>query len=81
MVTDSALYISQLKTVSANSGSNAYVRKWAQLWLDEIEFQVGLTSRSRETLTRLNVCSYIEPEQATALSLPFNHHAASQPAG
>jgi|GEM_PF-406690 len=57
MNTDSVLYVTQLKTILSCGQENAYLKKWAQLWLKEIAYQTELTSRSRETLLRLN-CSY-----------------------
>jgi hypothetical protein len=54
MNTDTTLYVTQLKAISASKEGNAYLNKWAQLWLKEIKYQTELTSRSRETLIRLN---------------------------
>jgi hypothetical protein len=54
MNTDTTLYVTQLKAISASKEGNAYLKKWAQLWLKEIKYQTELTSRSRETLIRLN---------------------------
>jgi hypothetical protein len=54
MNTDTVLYIAHLKTISVSRGGNAFQKKWAHLWLREIEFQKDLTCRSRETLNRIN---------------------------
>jgi len=54
MDTDAVLYVEQLKAITTSQGSNAYLRKWAQLWLKEIQYQRDLLSRSRQTLIRLS---------------------------
>lgn len=55
MNNDTTLYMTQLKTISICEGSNAYHKKWAQLWLKEIQYQSELINRSRKTLIRLNI--------------------------
>mgnify|MGYP007056089243 CR=1 FL=1 len=60
MNTETILYVNQLKTMLACDQGNAIPKKWAYLWLKEIEYQTELTLKSKETMSRLNCLAAVK---------------------
>ena len=60
MNTETVLYVNQLKAMLAYDQGNAIPKKWAYLWLKEIQYQTELTLKSKEAMTRLNCLTAVK---------------------